>query len=490
MSAIEAPRFKLENLDGEVGIERRNMLTKRLAEFVCETREIPEEVIAAAKVALMDTIGVALAGSVEPAALAALDYCRETAAGPQATIWGHGIGTARAEAVFTNAIAAHALDFDDTLATLRGHASTTVLPVAFAVGESLRSSGREMLAAYALGVEIAGKLGNVFGNGHYLRGWHSTATIGAFSSTATASRLHADSALTLQRAWGIAAAQSAGIIRNFGTMSKPFQAGHAARSAIIAEGLARRGFTSDERIFEGENSFPNTYGADGAELASMVEKLGNPWDLINPGMNYKRWPCCYCSHRALGGLLALLDAHQIEAGDVDRVNIGFPPGADEPLVYDDPQTGLEGKFSVQYPVAALLLDGKLTTDTFTDQAVQRPAVREMMKKVHRYRVADDKIYSGTVGYTDVELVTKHGTFSRRVDKGPGSSTWPMTEREHEEKFLDCAGRVLDAASARALLDLLRRCEELADVRLLTRAMAIATPRETYQTVGAPPRASR
>ena len=175
---------------------------------------------------------------------------------------------------------------------------------------------------------------------------------------------------------------------------------------------------------------------------------------------------------------------------LDRVNIGFPPGADEPLVYDDPQTGLEGKFSVQYPVAALLLDGKLTTDTFTDQAVQRPAVREMMKKVHRYRVADDKIYSGTVGYTDVELVTKHGTFSRRVDKGPGSSTWPMTEREHEEKFLDCAGRVLDAASARALLDLLRRCEELADVRLLTRAMAIATPRETYQTVGAPPRASR
>src|SRR5512146_700594 len=216
------------------------MLTRRLAEFVCATREIPGEVITAAKTAVMDTVGVALSGSVEPAALLAFDYSREVAAKPQAAIWGRDAGSSPAEAAFVNAVACHALDCDDTLATLRGHASTTVLPAAIAAAERLHLSGREVLAAYALGVEIAGKLGKVFGNGHYLHGWHSTATIGAFSSTAAVARLHSDPAPTLQRAWGIGAAQAAGVIRNFGTMSKPFQAGHAARSAIIAEGLARR----------------------------------------------------------------------------------------------------------------------------------------------------------------------------------------------------------------------------------------------------------
>jgi 2-methylcitrate dehydratase PrpD len=139
-------------------------LTRQLAEFVCHTREIPDAVLAAAKVAFQDTIGVALAGSVEPAALVALDYVRETAAGPQATIWGHPVRSAPGEAAFVNAISTHALDFDDTLSTLRGHPSAPTLPVAIALAEQLRSSGRELLTAYALGVEIAGKLGQVFGN--------------------------------------------------------------------------------------------------------------------------------------------------------------------------------------------------------------------------------------------------------------------------------------------------------------------------------------
>jgi len=447
------------------------VLTKQLAEFVCETREIPDDVIAAAKTAMIDTFGVALAGSIEPAALAAFDYSQEVAARPCAAIWGHDARSSPAEAAFANAVASHALDFDDTLATLRGHASTTVLPAALAAGEQLHSSGRRVLAAYALGVEIAGKLGKVFGNGHYLHGWHSTSTIGTFSSTAAAARLHADSVLTLQRAWGIAAAQAAGIIRNFGTMSKPFQAGHAARSAIVAEALARRGFTADERIFDGEDSFPSTYGADGVGVSEVITKLGNPWELVDPGMNYKRWPCCYCSHRPLGGLLNLIAAHGIKTTDIKRVSIGFPPGADEPLIHDNPQTGLEGKFSAQYPIAAMLLDGMLTPDSFTDAAVRRPAVRELMKKVRRYRVTDENVYSGTVGYTDVEIETTHGTFSCRVDKGPGSSAWPMTDAEQEEKFLACAGRTLAMADARKLLELLRECDELPDIGTLAQALA-------------------
>ena len=446
------------------------MLTEQLARFVCGTREAPLAVLDAATVALLDTLGCALAGTREPVAQMAAAYVADLGAGARAAVWGHTFASSAADAAFVNGVAAHALDFDDTLATLRGHPSAAIFPVALAVGEQAGASGRDLLVAYALASEIAGKLGAAIGSGHYLRGWHSTATIGVFSATAAAGRLLGLDAAQLRNAWGIAAAQSAGLVRNFGTMTKPFQAGHAARCAVLAASLAQRGFTADGQIFDQTNSFLDTYGADGLPLESLVKKLGKPWDIVEPGINFKRWPCCYCNHRAIGGLLDLLDEHAIRLEEVDAVRIGFPPGSDEPLIYDAPSTGLEGKFSIQYAMAATLLDRKLTFDTFTDAAVNRPAAREMMKKVERYRVAVDGVYSGTVGYTDVEVVTARGRFSRRIDKGPGSPAWPMSPADHAEKFQDCASRALEPAAVRTLLNAASACASLASVKALTRAL--------------------
>lgn len=447
-------------------------LTRRLAEFACDTRELPAAVRAAARVALQDTVGVALAGCTEPAVMAAIDFARESSGGRGVLLWGHDVRCAPADAALVNAIAIHALDFDDTLATLRGHPSAPVLAAALATAEHTRCSGRELLVAYALGIDVSGKLGILLGNGHYLKGWHNTATLGVFSATAAVARLHGATPAVLQAAWGIAAAQSAGLLRNFGTMSKPFQAGHAARSAILAVGLATRGFTADDHIFDGPDGFPSTYAADGVTPAAVAALLGKQWDLVMPGINYKRWPCCYCSHRALGGLLGLMARHELHAADIEQVSIGFPPGSDEPLVYDDPRTGLQGKFSIQYPVAALLLDGSLVPDSFTDAAVSRPAVRALMQKVRRYRVADSKVYSGTVGYTDIEITTRRGRFAERIDKGPGSASWPMTPAEHDEKFLGCAGRVLDAGAARKLMAAIQDIELQDDAATLAALMTV------------------
>ena len=448
-------------------------LTLRLAEFACDTHTLPVDVRAAARVALQDTLGVALAGSTEPAVLAALDYARESSGGRGARIWGHDVSCAPADAALVNAIATHALDFDDTLATLRGHPSAPVLAAALATAAHNRISGSDLLTAYALGIEVSGKLGQLLGNGHYLRGWHNTATLGVFSATAAVARLCGAPSAVLQSAWGIAAAQSGGLLRNFGTMAKPFQAGQAARSAILAVALATRGFTADDRIFDGPGGFPAIYGADGVDHPTIAAMLGNQWDLTKPGINYKRWPCCYCSHRALGGLLDLMAKHGVLSSDIDQVSIGFPPGSDEPLVYDDPQTGLQGKFSIQYPVAAMLLDGSLTPDSFTDAALARPAVRALMKKVRRYRVEDSKIYSGTVGYTDVEIKARGQRYSERIDKGPGSSAWPMSEAEHDEKFMGCAGRVLGTDAAAVLLASIQNVELLEDAVELTALMAVS-----------------
>jgi 2-methylcitrate dehydratase PrpD len=446
-------------------------ITEDLARFVCTAAVLPEAVEAAAKVALMDTLGCALAGFPEPAAVLARDHVADMDARPVASVWGSSLRTTPAEAAFANAVATHVLDFDDTLATLRGHASAPTLAVALAVGEQVGASGKAILLAYAIGIDVAGKLGRIFGDSHYLKGWHNTATVGVFAATAVAAKLRGDDARTLRNAWGIAAAQCAGVLRNFGTMSKSFQAGHAARSGVVAEDLARRGYTANESIFDGDESFQRLYGSNVEDGGQYIARLGDPWDLVQPGMNYKRWPCCYCSHRGIGGIIDLMDAHGIKPSEIEKVRIGFPPGADEPLAYDDPQTGLEGKFSAQYPVAALLLDGKLNLQSFTDEMVQRPAVRAWLAKIERYRVPDTKVYSGTVGYTDITVKTARGEFSRRVDRGPGSRVWPISERDHQDKFLSCAQVVMSSAQAAGVLDKLTTFETLRDVNPLIEATA-------------------
>lgn len=448
------------------------MFTQRLAEFVVNTatKDIPPEVLEGSRHALTDTLGCALAGTLEPVAALAGRWLAEIGARSQATVWGGELSTAPAEAAFANGISAHALDFDDSLLSLRGHPSATLAPAALAVGEAARSSGNSVLAAYALGLEVAGKIARALGQGHYLRGWHTTATVGAFSATAAAARLWGLNASQLRVAWGLAASQASGLVRNFGTMTKPFHAGHAARNGVLAAWMAREGFTADATILDGKNGFFFTYGGgDGEPTDDVVAKLAQPWEMLEPGIYVKRWPCCYCNHRPIGGMLKLIAEHGIRAEDVETVEIGFLPGSDAALISSDPRTGLEGKFSIEYVAAATLLDGKLTLETFTDSMVQRPRIRELMSRVKRRRIEASGTYSGILGYTDVAITTPRGRFETRVEHTPGSSAWPMTGADRAEKFMDCAGRVLGTRGAERLLDLLGRCETLPDVGVLAKA---------------------
>lgn len=449
------------------------MLTQRLAEFVIDTRasDLAQEVMDASRDALIDTLGVALVGGLDEVGELTLGYVRDLGARREASIWGTHVATSMAEAAFVNGIFGHALDFDDVHASVHGHPSTTLIPAALAAGEAAGASGEALLAAYAVGLEVGGKLGIALGNGHYQRGWHSTATTGVFASTAAAARLLGLNVSQLRNAFGLAASQAAGLLRNFGTMTKPFHAGHAARCAVQSALLARAGFTADTSIFDGSNGFLGTYAEkDGQPLAPLIEKLGTPWEVIAPGISYKRWPCCYCNHRPVGVLLQMIQDHGIRADEVQAIEIGFPPGTDTALIHTNPQTGLEAKFSIEYVAAATVLDGKVGIDSFTDVMVQRPAARSLLKKVQRYRIEDSKMYSGAVGYNDVTVRTTQGEYQRREARAPGSPDWPMTAAERDEKFLDCAGRVLGGVGAKRVLDLAIGARALANVADLTRAM--------------------
>lgn len=449
------------------------MFTETLARFAIETRisDLPEPAVAAARDALIDTVGVALAGSREPVAELAARWVRELGAKPQAACWGTDLATSPAEAAFANGISSHALDFDDTHPSVRGHPSATLLPAALAVGESVGASGADVLAACVLGVEIAGKLGRALGHSHYLRGWHSTCTVGTLAATAVAARLYGLDADSLRRAWGLAASQMSGLVRNFGTMTKPFHAGHAARCGVLSAWMARNGFTSNEEILDVKGGALDTYRGDhaGEPISDLESCLGRPWEILDPGIYVKRWPCCYSSHRTLGGIFNLMDQHGLQAEEINEIAIGFLPGGDTALVSRDPQTGLEGKFSVEYSAAAALLDRGLTLETFTDAMVQRPRVRELMRRVKRYAIADDKLYSGISGYNDLAVRTSRGNFEVRIDRVPGSPAWPIAERDRSAKFMDCAVRVLGAAGAGGLLELARRARSLTDIRELAQA---------------------
>ena len=234
--------------------------------------------------------------------------------------------------------------------------------------------------------------------------------------------------------------------------------------------MAREGFTAHPNLFEGKANIFETYGGkDVVPLEEAAAHLGKPWEMQDPGIYVKRWACCYCNHRAVGGMLEMIAKHDIKPEEVTEIAIGFLPGSDTALVHHAAHTGLEGKFSIEYVAAATMLDRKLTLETFTDAVVQRPAVQALMKKCRRYRIDAPGVYSGVIGYTDVTIDTARGRFHERLDRAPGSPAWPMTPQDRVEKFMDCAGRILGEPGARRVLGLLSRFAALPDVRELVRS---------------------
>jgi len=452
------------------------MITERLADLVANhpSAEIPNDVYGAANDGVIDTLGVALAGTREPVAGILAAWVGEPGTRAEATVWGTSLATSASNAAFANGVSAHALDFDDSLPSGRGHMSACIVPTVLTLGEAIGAAGREVLAAYAVGIEIAGALGRAFGPGHLKRGWHPTATIGTLAATAAAARLAGLDAAGVAQAWGIAASQMSGLRRNFGTMTKPFHVGNAARTAVASVSLAKRGLTADGVIFDGDGGVLATYGGgDGEPIEQILATLVDPWDIVDPGNCVKRWPCCYSGHRTIAALFDMIDKHGIAADDVEKITVSFLPGGDTALLSTDPQTGLEGKFSIEYMAAAILLDGPLAMATFTDPMVQRPEARRLMQKVRRIHIPDERFYSGMTGYNDIVVTTRTGRFEVREDRVPGSRGWPLSDKDRDDKFLDCATAALHQTAAGDLLAVLKAMRSLDDVGSLTKATAPA-----------------
>lgn len=451
--------------------------TASLAHFLTSTQpdRAPNGAFESAQRTLIDTLGVALAGLADPTA-APVDHWLAIIGGtPTCTVWGRTKGASVAEAAFANGVRAHALDFDDSLPSLNGHPSSVLWPAALATGEFVGASGRDVLWAYILGLEVAGKLGRAVGNGHYAKGWHPTATVGVFSATAAAGRLMQLTCQEMQIALAIAASQASGLICNFGTMTKPLHVGHAARGGVMAAFLAKSGFTANTSIFDIKRGFLGAYaGSDGSPMTALLEDLGSEWEISNPGIYVKRWPCCYCTYRPIGGVLEFLEKHQFQIEDISEIRVGFPPGTADALITDIPTTGVAAKFSTAFVLAALIIDRELSLATFTDDQVHRPEIKSLMAKIKSYDIADTNVYNANVGYADLTISIRAENYHVRVERTPGSPQWPVTDKNLKEKFHLCCDSVAGQAHAANILSTAEECKDLTSIRKLTALLSFKT----------------
>ena len=446
-------------------------ITKRLAEFIVDTDtgSIPQAAFPAARDAFIDCLGVTLAGSQEEAGRIIASFLRKLGGEPRAAVVGWGFRTPPPEAALANGTAAHALDYDDVSPGIRGHPSVVLLPPVLALGEEAHASGREVLAGYIIGFEVASRVGNAMSADYSDDlGWHPTAPLGALGAAAASARLLRLDKRQTAMALGLAASQAAGLRQNFGTMTKPFHAGNAARSGVVAALLAAEGFTAAEDVIEGRFGFCHAFsGGQGYDVKRILEGLGNPYQVVSPGVGLKRYPCCGSAHGALDAILHLIQEYDIPPEKVSRIECSVPFDPPRSLIHYRPQTGLEGKFSMHYCMAAALLDRKVGLKSFTAAAVLRPQAQRLIEKVEMHRHPGDEGKPSWVSpYYLVRVRLDDGReYQHRIEdaRGDAQRQRSMTPDEIAAKYRDCASLALDESATERSLALLGRLEELEDI---------------------------
>lgn len=450
--------------------------TDATIEFIHKTSldDMPAEVQHLGKRAILDTVGVSIAAARDEAVAILCETLAGRGGNPTATIIGRGQRADVLSAALINGVMAHALDYDDVNDSCMGHPSAPLVPAVLALGEELGSSGAQVLEAFLIGFELECKLGLAIGNAHYAKGWHATATTGAMGAAAACAKLLSLDPDRIGMALGIAASSSAGLRINFGTMTKPFHVGQAARAGLMAALLASNGFTASSDILDHPIDYTRVF-ADKSEADSsrIVGTLGNPWDIVSPGLVVKKFPCCNSTHRTIDATLALTSQHSPSPDAIENVVISMPPGEDIPLIYSRATTGLEGKFSMQYCVASAVFDGKVTLDTFQQDHVDRAEVQRISGLVNlKYDDSQAPVVINSGGYIDVTINMKDGhSFTRRIDKARGTPDHPLTDEEIAEKFRSCAVRTLDPSQVEQAASQIFSLQNLPDIRDLMAAIA-------------------
>lgn len=436
-------------------------LTQELGRFVAglSFETLPAEAVAIIRTGFTDTIATMIAGAHDPAP----QLLRRGLAPPSgpASLYFSGEGAPAPEAAWINGTAGHALDYDDV--GCRGHLSTVLVPAILAEAETLGLGGREMVAAYAAGYETWAELARRDPGHHHVKGWHPTGifgTIGAAAACAALRRLTPEQATM---ALALSASQAGGIMANFGTMTKPFHAGRAAHAGLVSARFAELGFTAAADALEHPQGFLSAVSPEGRAERGGEAPLGKEWQIVRQGLSIKKYPACYCTHRALDAMLDLLATRPLKPAEIARITVEISKTHAVILRNHLPQTGLAAKFSMEFAMAAAVVSRRASLAEYTDGFVRRPEVQELMRRV---AIVTNENYDPEVSgaslwdQVTVELANGERVASEKVHRARGHAERPLGEAELFDKLRIC----LDAGHARispeALFDRLRRLESI------------------------------
>jgi 2-methylcitrate dehydratase PrpD len=371
------------------------------------------------------------------------------------------------DAAWINGTAAHALDFDDV--ALKGHPSTVLVPAILAEAQALGSSGRDMAVAYAAGYEVWADLISRDRDDHHTKGWHPTGILGAIGAAAACASLNKMNAEQSAMAMSLGASQSAGIMANFGTMTKPFHAGRSAQSGVIAARLVKAGFTASLDAFEHPQGFLSAVSPHGRMDLTRPVNAGKVWQMLNAKLSVKKYPLCFCTHRALDGMLDLVLEHPLSVDEIESILVSTSRRNTKVLRNHQPQTGLEAKFSMEFAMAACVVAGRAGLTELTDSFVQRSEVQAVMRKVTI--VPDDKEHPDLPGWSPFDIVTVklvdgRTLVSREVVAVRGGPDLPLSREQLWAKFEDCARIGKVDFSAKALFDTMMSIENVPQVGLI------------------------
>src|SRR5262245_15526040 len=454
--------------------------TEKIARFIVDTNyeAIPRDAVEKAKRTALDCLGAALAGVAEPVSQTITGYVTKLGGPPQASVLGTGLKVSLPDAALANGSIAHALDYDDCGVKI-GHPSVLVLPAVLSLGEHLGASGRDILTAYILGLEIEGKLA-LHADFKLMQARLNHQTwYGSIGAAAACAKLLQLDVVKTRMTLGIGANFACGLSANHGSMTGAMAAGNACRNGVTAALMAREGLTANPNIVEAKNGFYDTLvGAGHYDAERMAEGLGKPFYIESPGIGLKKYPSCYHTHRALDGVFQLLGEHRLNDKDIVEVDVGTSTRAMRVLAFSEPETPYQAKYSMPYCIAAAVVDHQVTLDTFTSHKMEDRGIVEARKKVH-LSFPDIPIWPGLADVgPDTEFVgnpvtirTRDGqSYIARVDIPRGDPALPLTDDELLSKYRECGRSQLRADDIERSVSLALALETVADIGTLIAAL--------------------
>jgi len=439
--------------------------TDSLVQFITDTHyeTLPEAVISAAKICIMDGIANMLAGATQPLAAIIGAYVRQLGGVPQCSVIGHNVQSNAPLAAFANGIFLHCLDFE-----IQGqpptHGTSAVLPPALALGEMASAPGTRLIEAYVIGWELQGRFRRASSRCN-LRGFHPPGLFGPIGAAAASAKMLGLDGAQTRMALGIAASHTGGLTANTGTMVKSTHPGAAARQGVEAALLAQAGFLSHDSIIEARQGYVEVlFGAE-FDWDLLTRDLGITFQLVTPGFNIKRYPAQVYMQWAIEAALMLQQRHHIRADDVLYLELEVPAGhvrRDQ----EDVRSGLDGKFSFAYCGAVALAEGKVDMDSFSDATRFSPRVEALLPRVRIKANPDiptslpDTWASARVGLRDGRELHEQCRHYR------GSIANPMSREERLSKVSACAQRSLQPADVARVISMIEALETLPDLRQL------------------------